>query len=142
MQEISSFLVNHLFLSTLWAAIAAMLLVNLLRSALSGIAALSPQETTARINREEAVLVDLRSKVEFGKGHIAGSLNLPFEQFVKEGAAELEKHKAKPIILACATGMQSGAAAMQLKKAGFADVSKLAGGVPAWAGANLPLVKK
>ena len=142
MQDIQQFLVNHLFLTTLWAAIAAMLLVNLARSALSGIKALSPQEATARINREEAVLVDLRSKAEFGKGHVAGSLNLPYEQFVKEGVAELEKHKAKPIILACATGMQSGAAALVLKKAGYADVSKLAGGVPAWAGANLPLVKK
>lgn len=142
MQEFISFLTNHLFLATLWAAIAALLIVNLVRSALSGIKSLSPQEATARINREEAVLVDLRSKAEFGKGHVAGSQNLPFDAFVKEGVAELEKFKTRPIILACATGMQSGTAALLLKKAGYADVSKLAGGVPAWAGANLPLVKK
>lgn len=142
MQEFISFLGNHIFLATLWAAIVALLLVNLIRSVTSGVKALSPQELTNRINRDEAVVVDLRSKAEFGKGHIVGSLNLPLEQFQKDGVAELEKHKAKPIILVCGTGMQSGAAAMTLRKAGYGDVHRLAGGIPAWTGANLPLAKK
>lgn len=140
--ELVTFLGHHIFLATLWVAVVVMLIADLVRSAASGVKALSPQELTHRVNREEAVVIDLRSKAEFGKGHIVGSENLPLEQFNKDGVAELEKYKTKPIILVCATGMQSGPAAMTLRKAGFSDVHRLAGGIPAWAGANLPLAKK
>ena len=54
---------------------------------------------------------------------------------------ELEKHKDKPVILACANGQHAGTAAKQLKAAGFTQVSRLAHGVGGWRADNLPLVK-
>lgn len=142
MQEYLHFFGNHPILTGLWLVIAALLVATFIRSALSGVKSLSPQEVTLRINREDALVIDLRSKAEFAKGHIVSSQNMPLEHFNKDGVAELEKHKNKPIILICGTGLQSGPAAMSLKKAGFSDVHRLGGGLPAWVGANLPLMKK
>lgn len=142
MQEYLSFLANHIVLATAWAAIAFLLVTSLVRSALSGVKSLAPQAVTSLINGADAVVVDVRSKAEFAKGHIPGSLSIPLEQLAEESSSALENAKDKPIILVCATGMRAGDAAMTLRKSGFAQVHKLAGGISAWTGANLPLVKK
>ncbi len=54
---------------------------------------------------------------------------------------ELEKVKTKPIIVVCARGNRSAAAAAQLRKLGFAEVLSLRGGIAAWQQANMPLEK-
>ena len=54
--------------------------------------------------------------------------------------AELEKHKAKTIILVDAQGQHSGTHAREMLKTGF-NAAKLSGGISSWRGDNLPLVK-
>ena len=45
------------------------------------------------------------------------------------------------MVLVCKSGETASGAAKRLRKAGFANVNVLEGGVQAWQGADLPLVK-
>ena len=101
---------------------------------------LRPAELVALINRENALVVDLRAVADFQKGHIAGSKNVLMSQFDPEGKL-LAPAKSLPIVLVCQTGMTVAAAAKRLKKAGFERVHVLEGGIAAWQQADLPLVK-
>ena len=102
---------------------------------------LSPAEATLMINRQDAVVVDVRETNEWGEGHIAGARHIALGQLDKR-IAELEKFKSRPIIVCCASGSRASGACGQLKKAGFEQVFNLDGGLSAWTGASLPLTRK
>ena len=59
---------------------------------------LSTSELTALVNKDEAVVVDIRPAKDFAAGHIVGALNIPQDKLIAR-LPELEKHKAKTIIL-------------------------------------------
>lgn len=101
---------------------------------------LGPAELTGLINREDALVVDLRPYADFSKGHIAGAKNVLMSQFDPESKL-LTPAKALPIVLVCQSGMTAGGAAKRLKAAGFERVHVLDGGIQAWQSADLPLVK-
>jgi len=66
-------------------------------------------------------------------------LNIPFDKLA-ERMVELEKHKAKTIIVVDAMGQHAGMVARDLKKAGY-TAAKLGGGIASCRGDNLPVVK-
>ncbi|WP_223668772.1 rhodanese-like domain-containing protein [Kangiella shandongensis] len=140
MEQLFEFFGNHPFLGTAWLAFALLLLVSILKTATSGSKSLTPLMATQLINKEEAQVVDLRAVADFNKGHIHGSVNIPFTK-LKDSIKDLEKYKQTPIIMVCATGVQSGSAAILLRKHGFEQVHKLKGGIQSWSGDNLPLAK-
>jgi rhodanese-related sulfurtransferase len=97
-------------------------------------------QATQMINREDAVVIDLRDAPSFAKGHILGARNVPLADLARR-ASELEKVKAKPVIVHCENGNRSGSAAAVLRKHGFSRVHTLAGGYAAWQQAGLPVQK-
>jgi len=97
-------------------------------------------ELSRLVNKEDAIVIDLRDSGEFRKGHIVDSKHIPNAKLT-ERLSELESHKDKPIILVCPMGQLSGTAGGVLLKAGFTQVLRLAGGIGTWRGENLPLVK-
>lgn len=103
-----------------------------------GFKGLRPAELTTLINRENALVVDLRPIADFGKGHIPGSKNVLMSQFDPENK-QLKAARALPVVLVCKTGQTAGGAARRLKKAGFEQVYVLEGGILAWQQAELPL---
>ncbi|GAA0205713.1 MULTISPECIES: rhodanese-like domain-containing protein [Kangiella] len=140
MQQLFEFFGNHPFLGSAWLAFALLLLISIIKTLTSGSKSLTPLLATQMINKENAQVVDLRSVADFNKGHIHGSVNIPFTK-VKDSVKDLEKYKQVPIIMVCNTGIQSGSAAITLRKFGFNQVHKLKGGIQSWSGDNLPLVK-
>jgi rhodanese-related sulfurtransferase len=92
------------------------------------------------INRQDAVIVDVREPAEFKSGHIPNARNIPLGQ-VSDRLKELEKFKARPILLTCATGNRSATAGGTLQKAGFGQVFSLGGGMGAWQHASMPVQK-
>mgnify|MGYP003153346317 FL=1 len=102
-------------------------------------AAFSCRELTALVNSGEGVVLDVRVKKEFDAGHIVDALNIPYDKLVSR-TGELEKHKAKTIIVVDAMGQHAGTACRELLKAGF-TAAKLSGGISSWRGDNLPVVK-
>ena len=100
----------------------------------------NPGEATLLINREDAIVVDVREADEFAAGHLPDARNIPGGKLA-ERISEIEKYKDKPIIVCCATGMRSNKACGELKKSGFSRINNLAGGVDAWVGAGYPIKK-
>ncbi len=92
------FVTNNWHLVALAFVSGAMLLWPMGRQASAGGTTLSTLQATHLINREDAVVVDLRDAAEFGKGHILGARNVPQAELERR-AAELAKYKAKPVIL-------------------------------------------
>lgn len=105
------------------------------------VANLTPAEATLLMNREDALVLDVRETAEWSSGHITGARHITLGQLEKR-MSELEKFKDKPIIVICASGNRSSSACGQLKKGGFAKVFSLAGGIASWRESSLPLTTK
>ncbi len=58
-----------------------------------------------------------------------------------KASKKLDRLKNKPLIVVCDNGVDSQKAAASLSKQGY-TVFALAGGLRAWSGAELPLVKE
>lgn len=138
--ELAAFAGRHPLLSLALAGITVALIVNEIASLFSGVRRIGPAQLTGLINRDNALVVDLRSPGEFEKGHIAGSKNVQPSQFDPENK-QLTAAKSLPVVLVCRAGQTAGGVAKRLRKAGFANVNVLEGGIQAWQGADLPLVK-
>ncbi len=138
MDKLFEFIVNHYILVSVFVALLAAL--ALLESRRGG-HKVSSQAAVSLINRNEAIVVDIRDRKEFGEGRITGSIHIPLSS-LKERAVELKKHKEKQIIVVDKMGQHSGLAVKQLTAEGFANVVRLNGGIADWKGSNLPLTKK
>ena len=103
-----------------------------------------PWVNTARaielINREDALVLDVRDAGEYGAGHSLGAKHLPIAR-IDEGAGELAKKKERPLIVYCDGSERSAKAAAALKRQGFTRVANLSGGLDAWRQAGLPVEK-
>ena len=92
------------------------------------------------INREKAVVIDVREADEFAAGHVNGARNVPVGELEEKLPAAV-KNKALPVILVCASGARSRRAVGIAKKLGYEQAQSLGGGLKAWKEANLPLEK-
>jgi rhodanese-related sulfurtransferase len=99
-----------------------------------------PIEAVQLINRRDAVVLDVRDAAEYKSGHITNARHVP-EGEIDARLKDLEKVKAKPIIVSCARGNRSMNVANKLRKLGFGEVFSLRGGIAAWQQANMPLEK-
>jgi rhodanese-related sulfurtransferase len=98
-------------------------------------------QATMLINQKDAVVIDVREPGEFAQTHILNARNVPLGE-LEARIKDLERFKEKPVIVSCATGNRSGAAASVLRKHGFTNVVNLAGGIAAWQQAGLPTGKR
>lgn len=137
MDRIYPFILNHWALVGLWVVLAATLVVYLNRK--SG-KALSPQQVTLLVNRENGAILDIRERKDYDRGHIVDAINIPLAK-LPERLVELEKRKELPLVVVCQMGQHSGEAVKLLEAAGFARVSRMSGGMAEWQGQNLPLVR-
>ncbi len=140
MDQLIEFFTNHYLLGGAWILVAALLVVSYVQTAMSGSQNLTTVGLTEMVNRSDGKVVDLRAIADFNKGHIPGSMNVPFTK-LKESIKDLEKYQESPMIMVCNTGMQAGAASTMLRAQGFKDVHKLKGGIQSWSAENLPLKK-
>lgn len=98
-------------------------------------------EAVQLINRQEALVIDVRDTGEFDAGHLPNAKHIP-ERQITERLKELEKFKERPLIVICRTGMRSGVAVEVLRRNGFAAAVNLSGGLGAWQDAGMPLEKR
>lgn len=127
---------NHYILVTVFVALAVLLAIT---EARKGGKSLNNRELTTLVNSSEGVVLDVRLKKEFDTGHIVDALNIPHDKLVSR-MGELEKHKAKTIVVVDAMGQHSGTVCRDLQKAGY-KAARLSGGISSWRGDNLPVVK-
>ena len=141
MDQLITFASHNTILVVAIVLVSLMLIHSLVGERLRGYSSISPTESTQMINREDALILDVRESNEYSEGHIINSLHIPLSG-LKTRMNDLEKHKAKKVIVACRSGHRSSQACATLRKAGFEQVFNLSGGVMAWQSASLPLIKK
>lgn len=142
MQEYIDFFSNNPMLAIAWIVIAVMLVQSLVKDKLTGIKAVTAQQATLMINKQNAIVVDVRSSDEFKKGHIVNAKHITLSQIEQGNFAGIENSKEIPIILVCESGARASSAAAKLVKAGFSQVHNLLSGMGGWTSANLPTTKR
>ena len=137
--NILKFVTDNIFLVAVALVSGAMLVWPAVRRAGAG-ASVSTLQATLLINQQNALVLDVREAVEYEKGHMLNARNIAIGE-IDARAAEIEKYKAKPVIIVCDNDNRSGRAATVLRKLGFEQVFTLSGGIGAWRQAGLPLEK-
>lgn len=84
---------------------------------------IAPDEA-ARLLRQGALLVDVRTPEEFRQAHLPGAINLPLNELTDS----IRRHASDPnqvILLHCRSGSRSGVARHQLQRLGYTNVFNL-----------------
>ncbi len=109
--------------------------------ALESTGRLNVDELATRLERaapaDAPLVIDVRQANEYEIGHVPGSVHIAAGS-LPDRLAELPRDH--PIVTICAAGLRAGVAASILRSAGFADVSWVASGVPAWRAAGHPTI--
>ncbi|WIO73958.1 rhodanese-like domain-containing protein [Porticoccaceae bacterium LTM1] len=129
------------FVSEQWVLVSAGLVLVYLLAITEGNKGgklLSTSEVVQLLNRDDAVLVDVRERKEYEAGHVTGALHIPHNKLA-DRKAELEKYRNKTLIVVDKLGQHAGNVGKQLRKEGF-DVRRIRGGMVEWQNQNLPLV--
>lgn len=137
MAQFLEFVSNHFFLVGAFVALLVLFLAN---EARRGGRTVSAQELVNLVNRENALVLDVRERKDYQAGHIVDALNIPWAS-LESRLSELAPHKSRLIVVTCAMGQHSGAAGAILAKGGFENVARLGGGMNEWRASQLPVVK-
>jgi phage shock protein E len=71
-----------------------------------------------------ALVIDVRTGDEFSSGHLPPAINIPLDE-LETAVPKRAKDKGQVLLLHCASGMRSGAAAQKLKSLGYANAFNL-----------------
>ena len=140
MGRLGEFLINHWVLTLALVTIIVLLIITEMKRKLLGFRDIPTDEAVQLINRQNAVVLDVRDDKEFEEGHIINAVHIPLG-LLESRINEIDKHKDKPVIVCCKSGQDSARAGVTLGKQGFEQVYKLNGGIMAWKNANLPVEK-
>jgi rhodanese-related sulfurtransferase len=135
-----SFFINNWMLELIIVLSGGMLLWPLVQGRFSKMKAIGMVNATQLINRQNAVLLDVREPKEYEGGHLPNAVHIPLSELAARGS-ELAKLTSRPVIAYCDRGQRSRAAGAALAKLGFTDIYQLAGGLRAWKDAGLPIAK-
>ena len=96
----------------------------------------SAQECAEWIKAGSVHVLDVRDDMEWNEKHIPGATHA-FVGFLEEKPLQLSK--TGRIVVHCSVGHRSGLAVSILRRAGYADVFNMLGGLTAWEKLGLPL---
>ncbi|MEO8278043.1 MAG: rhodanese-like domain-containing protein [Ideonella sp.] len=132
------FFIDNWFLFATALVSGGLLLWPLLSRGVGG-GKISTSEAVRLINRERAMLLDIRDSAEFASGHPAGARNVPLAALEK--STDLPKNKSLPVVVVCQTGSRASRGVAILHKLGYENAHPLGGGLTAWREASLPVEK-
>ena len=112
---------------------------------------ISPQQASAVLDGgEDVFLLDVRSRPEYDKLHLADCVLIPFGDVENRIAAndlfpDVNYGRAaardRKILVYCTKGVRSLIVTRRLLEMGFADVTSISGGLKAWVKAGLPVTR-
>ena len=141
MEQLLHFVSLHPVLFSALGVAFVLLILNEMSGIVTGEKRLSPLEAVRLINDRQALVLDVRAPADFKKGHILDALNVP-QAKLGERLGEIGKDPLRPIVVYCALGGVSAQAAHTLKKAGYAEVYPIRGGLNGWLAASLPVTTR
>ncbi|MBB1427610.1 rhodanese-like domain-containing protein [Shewanella frigidimarina] len=102
---------------------------------------MSAQEVYKRLQKNDIQVIDVRSKIEWNKSHIEGSINLPITSLSIDAIKQLELSQDLTTVVICLSAHRSIPGVRKLKQFGFTDVYQLEGGMLSWWKLSLPTSK-
>ena len=105
---------------------------------LSQIPQIAPRDLADCRTKRDPVVIDVRYDGEWIEGHLPGAVHIPLGR-LSDRLSEVPRDR--PLVTHCRAGSRSAIAASLLRRAGFPDVSNLAGGYDAWSEAGLPTTR-
>lgn len=110
-------------------------------SAAPAVTALAPEMLGSWLReRQDLLVIDVRSAAEFESLHIHGSYNVPLP-LLSEHTEELAARLGSRVVLVCQSGARAEQARQRLGGAGIGTAYVLTGGVPAFAAAGGDVVR-
>ena len=82
----------------------------------------------SEINKNEYIIIDVRSKREFKESHLNGAINIPLPE-IKRNIEKFVRDKQKKIVVCCEYGVRSKQAAEIIENLGYVQVYNLKGGL-------------
>lgn len=137
MDQIIEFISTNYYLVGAWVVIFAGFMINEKRR--QG-ASVTPQQAVMRMNRDNALVIDVREPKDYKAGHVAGALNWPLAK-LDSFMSEVPKYESRPMLVVCKVGSSASAAVKKITQAGHSDVSRISGGMMDWTANNLPVKK-
>jgi rhodanese-related sulfurtransferase len=134
------FLQDNLMMVLIFFTSGLMLVWSIFGNKMRGIKEVDTVTAVQMINRQNAIILDVREQKEFDEGHLLNAKLIPLNKLA-ERVGELEKYRAKPILVVCRSGQRAATGTSFLSKAGFTQAFNLTGGILAWQKSNLPLEK-
>jgi len=89
---------------------------------------------------ERPILIDVREQNEWDAGYLHGATHAP-KGTISFAIANIAPDKSAPILLYCAGGVRSAAAAETLAGLGYTNLRSMSGGIKGWSEAGLPVVE-
>ena len=93
------------------------------------------------MGKQGALLLDVREPGEYSEVHAANVLLIPLGE-LNSRLNEIAMHKDKPVVVMCRSGRRSARAVGMLQEAGFTQVSNMKGGMLAWEGEGLEVIRR
>jgi phage shock protein E len=106
-----------------WIALLAVLAVFALIFLVKKSGQVSALDAQAELGKG-ALVIDVRTAVEFASGHIPNAINLPLDT-IETALPRRVTDKGQVLLLHCASGMRSGVAEKKLKALGYANTYNL-----------------
>lgn len=132
------FLIDNIFMVGIFVISGGMLLWPIISGGIGPGRDISTIDATHLMNRENALVLDVREDHEYALMHIPNSRHIPLS-VLESRLNELTKFKDRPVIVSCQSGNRSARAIQILEKNQFSKVHSLRGGITAWEQASMPL---
>lgn len=137
-EQVAEFVGNHTLLCAGFSAVLVVWIYTEISQKTRRFKEVGAQQAVHLINREGAVVLDLRPETEFRAGHITSAKNFSLES-IETRAHELDRLKDQPIIVYANNPQTTISACEKLVGRGFPRVLSLAGGYQGWLGENFPV---
>ena len=134
-ENLSAFVVDHPILVLIaFIALSCALILEIRK----GGSAISVNQLTGMMNKNQAIVIDIRAEKDFKAGHINESINIPADKILSQ-TAMFNKSEKTPVLV-CTTGMQCRTFIEKLEEVGIKS-TRLAGGISEWSATKIPLTK-
>jgi len=77
-----------------------------------------------------ALLIDVRTPVEFARDSLTGAISIPLDILENGGSAQIPRNQT--VVAYCQSGVRSLAAANKLRALGYTNIYSVTGGITAW----------
>ncbi len=102
--------------------------------------AIGTQEAATLIDNFSPFVLDVRTRREFARGHLANALNIPLQE-IQRRVHELQGKKEEILLIYCATGNRSTVASKLLLDQGFTRIYNLRTGIYDWHRQGFPVTR-